>query len=103
MLFGRALSLRASCASAARKAAQKTGIKKRVSPHIVRHSYATHMLEAGADLRTIQMLLGHAKLEQTAVYLHLSQRHLKATANPLDSMTVSRPDEIKRSRKLEKR
>jgi integrase/recombinase XerD len=65
--------------AAARKAAQNAGIRKRVSPQILRHSYATHMLEAGADLRTIQMLLGHVKLEQTVIYLHLSQRHLKAT------------------------
>lgn len=89
--------------TASQEAAQKAGITKRVSPHILRHSYATHMLEAGADLPTIQMLLGHAKLEHTTVYLHLSQRHLKAISNPLDGMTVSKPDEIKRSRKLEKR
>jgi site-specific recombinase XerD len=61
------------------------------------------MLEAGADLATIQTLLGHAKLEHTAVYLHLSQRHLKAVANPLDTLAISRPDEVKRSRKLAKK
>jgi Phage integrase family len=68
-----------------------------------RHCYATHLLEAGTDLRTIQMLLGHAKLEHTAVYLHLSQKHLTAVANPLDAISVSNPDNIKRSRKLQKR
>ena len=47
------------------------------------------MLEAGADLRTIQMLLGHRDLEETTIYLHLSQRHLSATASPLDSLALS--------------
>ena len=61
------------------------------------------MLEAGADLRTIQVLLGHAKLEHSIVYLHLAQRHLKATANPLEALSVSRPDAVKRSRRLEKK
>jgi len=48
------------------------------------------------------MLLGHAKLEHTAVYLHLSKKHLTAVANPLDAITVSSPDNIKRSRKKQK-
>jgi hypothetical protein len=48
-------------------------------------------------------LLGHAKLEDTAVYLHLSKKHLTAVANPLDTITVSSPENIKRSRKLQKR
>ena len=88
---------------ACQEAAERAKIKKRVAPHILRHSYATHMLEAGADLRTIQILLGHAKLEHTIVYLHLTHRHLTAVANPLDSMSVSAPDEVKRSRRLVKK
>jgi site-specific recombinase XerD len=88
---------------ACREAAQRAGIQKRVSPHTLRHSWATHLLEAGADLRTIQVLLGHAKLEHTIVYLHLSQKHLTAVANPLEAISVSSPDNSKRSRKLQKR
>jgi site-specific recombinase XerD len=88
---------------ACRQAAQRAGITKHVSPHTLRHCYATHLLEAGTDLRTIQILLGHAKLEDTAVYLHLSKKHLTAVANPLDTIAVSNPDDSKRSRKLQKR
>jgi site-specific recombinase XerD len=73
---------------ACQKAAQRAGIQKKVHPHTLRHCFATHLLEAGADLRTIQILLGHRDLKQTAIYLHLSQRHLHATASPLDSLKL---------------
>jgi hypothetical protein len=76
---------------ACQSAATRAKIHKRVSAHLLRNSYATHLLEAGADLRTIQLLLGHVKLEHTVIYLQLSQRHLQAVANPLDAMTMPDP------------
>jgi len=80
-----------------RSAAQKAGIRKAVGCHTLRHSYATHLLEAGADLRTIQLLLGHASIKDTTVYLHLSQRHLHACPNPLDGLAVSDVSGTRRS------
>ncbi len=73
---------------ACQQAAQRAGIQKEVHPHTLRHCFATHLLEAGADLRTIQMLLGHRDLEETTIYLHLSERHLSATASPLDVLQL---------------
>ena len=72
--------------NACKEAAQRAGLQKDVHPHTLRHCFATHLLEAGADLRTIQMLLGHRDLEETTIYLHLSERHLSATGSPLDSL-----------------
>jgi integrase/recombinase XerD len=84
-----------ACSDAARQA----GIRKRVTPHTLRHSWATHLLEAGTDLRTIQVLLGHGDLETTAQYLHLSQRHLQAVTNPLDNLSLSSVQNISRTLK----
>jgi site-specific recombinase XerD len=74
---------------AVREAARRAGIKKKVSPHLLRHSWATHLLERGTDLKTIQILLGHFDLEATTIYLHLSQRHLQAVNNPIEALPIS--------------
>ena len=76
-------------AFACRLAAERAGLDKRVHPHLLRHCFATHLLEAGADLRTIQMLLGHRDLEQTAIYLHVSARHLSSVDSPLDALELA--------------
>jgi integrase/recombinase XerD len=83
-------------------AAKRAGIEKRVSPHTLRHCFATHMLEGGADLRTIQVLMGHKDIEATTRYLHVSTKRLQAATNPLEKIAVSGPAQRKRSRRLHK-
>jgi len=69
---------------AVQEAAEVAGIRKRVSPHTLRHSFATHLLEQDVDIRVIQVLLGHAKLDTTALYTKVSTRTIQAVASPLD-------------------
>jgi integrase/recombinase XerD len=74
---------------ACREAAVRAGLGTDVHPHTLRHCFATHLLEAGADLRTIQLLLGHRDLEETTIYLHLSNLRLSKTASPLDGLPLN--------------
>jgi integrase/recombinase XerD len=71
---------------AVQEAAEVAGIRKRVSPHTLRHSFATHLLEQDVDIRVIQVLLGHSKLDTTALYTKVSTRMIHTVAGPLDRL-----------------
>ena len=66
-----------------KKASKKAGVNKRVTPHTLRHSFATHLLEGGADIRYIHQLLGHRSLRTTQIYTHVANRDIKKLANLL--------------------
>jgi site-specific recombinase XerD len=66
------------------KAAQKASIKKRVTPHVLRHSFATHLLEHGTDVRVVGALLGHSQLSSTARYARVTEKLVRETPSPID-------------------
>jgi site-specific recombinase XerD len=75
-----------SVANILKQACAKARIKKRVSPHTLRHSFATHLLEQGTDLRYIQDLLGHSSSKTTEIYTHVSTRNISNIKNPIDDL-----------------
>jgi integron integrase len=72
--------------TAIRQAAQRLGMAKRVTPHVLRHSFATHLLEAGHDIRTVQEILGHAHVETTMIYTHVLNKPGVSVASPFDAL-----------------
>ena len=83
-----------------KRSCELAGIKKRVTPHVLRHSYATHLLENGVDLRYIQVLLGHAKPETTMIYTHVAQKDITQIESPLDKAVASITKTNKGSQKV---
>ena len=73
---------------AVRRSATRAGVEKPVSPHALRHSFATHMLERGADIRTVQELLGHKDVRTTEIYTHVLNRGVRGVASPLDGIVL---------------
>jgi integrase len=67
-----------------KEAARQAGLSKRVTPHVLRHSFATNLLESGTDIRTVQELLGHESVETTQIYLHVMQKPGMGVRSPLD-------------------
>lgn len=74
---------------ALKAAAQRIGLDKKVTPHVLRHAFATHLLENGTDIRVIQVLLGHASVKTTARYTRVSRRHIASVVSPIDAMVPS--------------
>ena len=87
-LFGDIISTSSLIQRAIRQASHDARIMKKVSPHTLRHSFATHLLESGYDIRTIQGLLGHKHVETTMIYTHVLKQGGKGVQSPLDTLAL---------------
>lgn len=93
---GRSLSRPMSVSTvqrACKDAQQRAGIEKTVTPHTLRHSFATHLLESGTDVRILQALLGHSSIRTTSIYTHVSNKLIRTTTSPLDQLRGPARDE----------